>query len=178
MGNEKTGGRLISLDGADGETLRRAAKTLAVQNRPRGAVSQWGASGIFDELLAAGPGAGRPSMRTLLLLYAADLAFRLRWEIKPALAEGRLLIVAPYVDTAVALGRAAGLDTQWLKNLFGFVPAPTERRHIKGPVRTKVDAGRGLVEYACEHTEGILSQRELMQRTNAYLEGRRPRPRR
>ena len=29
-----------------------------------------------------------PSSRTLLLLYAADLAFRLRWEIGPALDEG------------------------------------------------------------------------------------------
>ena len=51
---------------------------------------------------------GAPSARTLLLLYAADLAFRLRWQIRPALAEGRTVVAAPYVDTAVAFGRAAG----------------------------------------------------------------------
>ena len=53
--------------------------------------------------------AGAPSARTLLLLYAADLAFRLRWEIRPALAAGRTVVAAPYVDTAVAFGRAAGV---------------------------------------------------------------------
>ena len=175
MGKERSSGGLISLDGVNGEALRRAAKKLAVERRPRGAVSHWDASGIFDELLIAGPDAGRPSVRTLLLLYAADLAFRLRWEIKPALAEGRLLIVAPYIDTAVALGRAAGLERPWLKNLFGFVPSPSERRQIAGSGRTK---GDGLVEYVCQHADGGFSRRELLQRTNAYLAGRRPSARR
>ena len=35
--------------------------------------------------------------QTLVLLYASDLLFRLRWEIRPALAEGRTVVVAPYV---------------------------------------------------------------------------------
>ena len=60
----------------------------------RGGVSRWDASGLFDELVAGGEQAGRPSARTLLLLYAADLAFRLRREIRPTLAEGRTVIAA------------------------------------------------------------------------------------
>ena len=75
--------------------------------------------------------AGTPSARTLLLLYAADLAFRLRWEISPALDEGRLVIAAPYVATPMALGQAAGLDPDWLADLFRFAPpasrAPRDR---------------------------------------------------
>ena len=50
------------------------------------------------------------SPRTLLLLYAADLAFRLRWEIRPALDAGQTVIAAPYLDTAFAFGRACGLS--------------------------------------------------------------------
>ena len=171
MGSRKSGGTLISLDGVNGESLRQEAKKLAVENRPRGAVSHWDASGIFDEIVVAGLEAGRPSMRTLLLLYAADLAFRLRWQIKPALAEGRLLIAAPYVDTAVALGRAAGIERQWLRDLFSFTPAPSERRYIEESDSTTGDTGRGLVEYACRHTDGFLSPRELLDRTRAYLKG-------
>jgi hypothetical protein len=63
-----------------------------------------------------------------LLLYAADLAFRLRWEIRPTLADGRAVVAAPYVDSAVAFGRAAGLKAGWLANLFRFAPRPAERR--------------------------------------------------
>ena len=65
---------------------------------------------MFQELAVADEAAGAPSARTLLLLYAADLAFRLRWQIRPALAEGRTVVAAPYVDTAMAFGRAAGLE--------------------------------------------------------------------
>ena len=76
----------------------------------RGGISSWDASGIFGEVVVAEESAGLPSARTLLLLYAADLAFRLRWEIKPALAEGLIVVAVPYVDTAIAFGRAAGLE--------------------------------------------------------------------
>ena len=45
----------------------------------------------------------RPRPRTLILLYAADLAFRLRWQIRPVLEEGTHVIAAPYLETVVAL---------------------------------------------------------------------------
>ena len=57
--------------------------------------------------------------RTLLLLYAADLAFRLRWEIRPALAEGHTVIAAPYLDTAFAFSR---------RQVLGYFPR--QRRQI------------------------------------------------
>ena len=34
--------------------------------------------------------------------------FRLRWEIRPVLEAGGVVIAAPYVETAVAFGAAAG----------------------------------------------------------------------
>ena len=81
--------------------------------------------------------AGAPSARTLLLLYAADLAFRLRWEIRPALAEGRTVVAAPYVDTAMAFGRAAGVPVGWLTNLFRFAPPAAERRFVTATARRR-----------------------------------------
>lgn len=125
-----------------------AARKLAAAHRPdKAAISAWGASGIFDELTVAEPEAGIPSVRTLLLLYAADLAFRLRWEIRPALEEGRLVIAAPYVATAIALGQAAGLEPAWLTDLFSFAPAPSEHHVIEPPARPRID-GEGFTEFA------------------------------
>src|SRR6185295_8803692 len=124
--------RLIAFDGVEASAVLAAAKAALAASAPgaRGGISRWDASGLFQDLAVADDEAGAPSARTLLLLYAADLAFRLRWEIRPALAEGRVVVAAPYVDTAVALGRAAGLPSGWLTNLFGFAPPAADSRYV------------------------------------------------
>jgi hypothetical protein len=138
----------IAVDGLDSGAIVAAARTAlaSIDREARGGISHWDASGVFDEAAVAGDEAGRPSARTLLLLYAADLAFRLRWEIRPALAEGRGVVAAPYVDTAVAFGRAAGIERAWLANLFQFAPRPTERRFADDTARSR--RGHGFVEFA------------------------------
>jgi hypothetical protein len=167
------GYRLIAIDGVNAHVLKNTARSVAATNRPhRAGVSSWGASGIFDELTFADSEAGIPSMRTLLLLYAADLAFRLRWEISPALEEGRLVIAAPYIATPIALGRAAGLDPHWLADLFYFAPRATEH-HAIDPAPAKAIAERqGFVEFAWRHLDGHLgglTRLELMDRTRRHL---------
>jgi hypothetical protein len=138
----------------------------------RTGVSQWDASGVFEELAIADEAAGHPSARTLLLLYAADLAFRLRWEIRPALEAGRSVIAAPYTDTAVAFGRAAGLRAGWLADLFGFAPAPAERRFVELTGKTSARTTTGFVEFGCQCLTARaigLTRPELVARTTDYL---------
>lgn len=117
-------GRLIAVDGL-GATMT-AAKDLvrALGGKDRSGLSAWDSSGIFTELAAAGDEVAAPSSRTLTLLYAADLAFRLRWQIKPALDAGMSVVAAPYIETAIALGVAAGLRKRSLVELFEFAPKP------------------------------------------------------
>ena len=165
--------RLISVDSVNGHALTETAQKLATAHRrDKAGISAWGASGIFDELVVAEPDAGIPSIRTLLLLYAADLAFRLRWEIRPALEEGRLVIAAPYVATAMALGEAAGLEPAWLVDLFHFAPAPSEHHVIDPPpARTRTDR-EGFVEFAWRRLDtqaGDITRRQLMDRTRRHL---------
>ena len=167
------GSRLISIDGVNAHALTHAARELAAANRRhRAGISQWGASGIFDELTFGEADAGTPSPRTLLLLYAADLAFRLRWEIRPALDEGRLVIAAPYVGTAIALGQAAGLDARWLADLFHFAP-PANELHVIDPAQARHVADRqGFVEFAWQRLDkrlGGLTRLQLMDRTRRHL---------
>jgi hypothetical protein len=40
---------------------------------------------------------------------------------------GRVVIAAPYVDTAVAVGAAAGLAEDWTRELLRFAPRPHHR---------------------------------------------------
>jgi hypothetical protein len=153
-GNGAGRGRLIALEGTHGTELAEAAgellRKLAGKNKLVG-VSRWDASNTFFELrLVKGPFMA-PSLRTLLLLYAADLSFRLRWEIEPALAEGRTVIAAPYVETAIAFGTAVGMQREWLVDVFRFAPKADAVFRIKEKRKRwhdKLKAGDGLLE-AC-----------------------------
>ena len=147
-------GRLIAIDGSRGKDVAAAAaaaiKALKAK-RIECAISRFDASGLFGELAAATRGDRQISMRTLTLVYAADLAFRLRWEIRPVLEAGGVVIAAPYVDTAVAFGAACGLDEKWIRELLRFAPKPglrsraEERKFNKG---WKPRLDRGYAEYS------------------------------
>jgi len=128
-------GRLIAVDGSRGPDVAAAARSLGRALRSRkadggGGVSLWDSSGIFTDLDAAEVDIPGPSARTLTLLYAADLAFRLRWQIGPAIEAGHSVVAAPYVESAKALGIAAGLPRRWLDELFRFAPKPDLSYHV------------------------------------------------
>jgi hypothetical protein len=146
-------GSLISVDGVDAAAVLAAARAV-LGARSRGGISRWDASGIFQELAVADAAAGTASARTLLLLYAADLAFRLRWQIRPALAAGRTVVAAPYVETAIAFGRASGLQAGWLTNLFRFAPRATDRRFADTARARALAITDGFVGVGCDHLTG------------------------
>jgi len=172
--------KLIAVDGVEASAVLAAAKAALASSTPaatgaRGGISRWDASGIFQDLVVADDEAGVPSARTLLLLYAADLAFRLRWQIRPALAEGRTVVVAPYVDTAIAFGRAAGLQAGWLTNLFSFAPRAGERHFVHPRDAHTTAAKGGFVGFACDRTTGGADSRtgrRMLEETVARLRRR------
>lgn len=169
----KTTARLVALEGINGGALTSAAREFVKLNRwRRAAASAWDASGIFGEVVVADVGAGGPSARTLLLLYAADLAFRLRWEIHPALAAGRLVIAVPYVSTAIAFGRAAGIDAKWLTDMFSFAPLAVTRQFVDAPAARPRRDRTGFVELGCRQILGEHAGAErvhLIERTRLNL---------
>lgn len=146
-------GRLIAIDGTRGKDVARAASDLAAQLKRHGiecAVSRWDASGLFTDLAAGAKGERNVSIRSLSLVYAADLAFRLRWEIRPVLEAGGVVIAASYIDTAVAFGAVCGLDEDWLQSLLRFAPPANYRgladeRKIDQKWKRRVD--RGYAEF-------------------------------
>src|SRR5262245_34780965 len=165
--------RLAAVDGVNGAAVTAMAKSLAAAaGRGTAGISQWDASGIFGEVVLAEDAAGLPSARTLLLLYAADLAFRLRWEIRPALEQGLHVIAVPYVDTAIAFGRAAGLDAEWLTDMFNFAPKPGDRRLVTAPPANAISERKGFVEFGCQQIGAAhagSARRLLIRKTSTYL---------
>ena len=158
-------GRLIAIDGSRGKDVTLAASDLVAKLKRDGiecAVSRWDASGLFTDLAAGGRGDKNVSIRTLSLVYAADLAFRLRWEIRPVLEAGGVVVAAPYVDTAVAFGAICGLDEQWLRRLMTFAPPAhyfglAEERKIDRPWKHRTD--RGYAEYGALMLEAAAPKR-------------------
>ena len=146
-------GRLIALEGTGGTLMRSEAGRLAgfYAGDADPAWSLWDASNTFYELRLAKAKFMTPTPRTLLLLYTSDLLFRLRWEIEPTLAEGRSVVAAPYVQSAIAFGLAAGLPGAWLEELFSFAPKPEITYRLKEKKKGKKNANgpTGFVEFFC-----------------------------
>src|SRR5438105_15020308 len=132
-----TTGPLISLDVIEGRDALPAAKKILKSKPPGGGISTWDASSIFFEMNGLEI-SDKPSPRTLVLLFAADLFFRLRWEIIPALEEGKCVIAVPYVETAYAFGALAGLPKKWLSEVFRFAPKANESYQVKAAPSTRL----------------------------------------
>ena len=167
---------LIALEG-NGLPLGAAARELLralKRGRSVGGISKWDASGIFYEIQRGDTDLPAPSARTLLLLYSADLVFRLRWEVRPFLDEGKCVIVAPYVQTAMAFGKAAGLPGTWMRELFSFAPAPDASYRIpdvEGEAAWHGKPSAGFLEFCCSampHASRA-SAHEIRTRAGAYL---------
>lgn len=146
-------GRLIAIDGTRGKDTDAAAAAAIAAIKAAGidcAISRWDASGLFGELAAAAQGDRRISTRSLSLVYAADLAFRLRWEIRPVLEAGGVVIAAPYTETAIAFAAACGVGDQWMRRLLQFAPpaalrARAEEKKLNRGWKRRTD--RGYAEF-------------------------------
>ena len=168
-GQVKYPGRLIAVDGSRGKDTAAAAAVIVERMRRSGvecAISRWDASGLFGDLAASVRGDRHISMRTLALVYASDLAFRLRWEIRPVLEAGGVVVAAPYIETAIAFGASCGLSEEWTRQLLRFAPpaevrARSDERKIGKPWTRRTD--RGFPEY-CAMMLDASAPRQLRKR--------------
>ena len=153
-------GKLIALEGTGGRSMAIAVKLLERNLRRQGTEigsSVWDASGIFFQIAQGARGLPAPPPRTLILLYASDLAFRLRWQIRPALEDGASVIAAPYLESVIGFGRAAGLSQAWLRRLFEFAPAPDETYRVPEgtiPVDRRGSPANSFLEFGFAQLRG------------------------
>lgn len=129
-------GCLIGIDGADSNEVASLADGLQealTERKIPVLVSRWDASALFTDFAAAPAQQRDISTRTLMLLYAADLAFRCRWEIAPALEDGQVVLATPYVTTCQTFGAVLGVSQEWLATLLRFAPVADRTIVLREP---------------------------------------------
>jgi dTMP kinase len=82
------------------------------------------------------------SPETFSLAYVADVAERWEKLIKPALAAGKIVLCDRYLYTALARDAARGLDPEWVREIYSFLPAADLGMYFR--VSPSVAAGRKI----------------------------------
>jgi dTMP kinase len=120
-------GRLIVIEGADGSGRSTQIARLVDWLEGTGhATTQVGlkrstlVSGELDEAKRG----NIVSQRTLSLFYATDFADQLENVILPGLRAGYIVLADRYIYTLMARDRVRGVESAWLKNLYGMALVP------------------------------------------------------
>ena len=145
-------GRLVAVEGSRGRDIADAARRVWDALKSRGAhggISWWDASGTFFESRQVKKKEFVPSPRTLVLFYAVDLQFRLKWEIEPLAGRRAHRDRGTLHGTIRAFGRAAGIPKAWLDAVLAPCrPADVSLRAKEG--KKKSGWSGGSEEGFCE----------------------------
>jgi dTMP kinase len=141
-------GKLIALEGTDGvgrsTQMRLLREWLEVQGY--GVVETgWTRSQLMQPTIELAKSSNTLNKLTFVLLYACDFADRLEKEIIPALKAGFIVLADRYIFSAFARAGVRGVDSQWIRRLYGFAIAPHLVFYLKIDVdvlvRRVLDAG-------------------------------------
>jgi dTMP kinase len=120
-------GRIIAIEGTDGVGRSTQVQLLREWLEVRGyGVVETGLmySPLMEATIKLAKSSNTLNPLTFVLLYACDFADRMEKEIIPALSAGFIVIADRYVFTAMARACVRGVDSQWLRRLYGFAVAP------------------------------------------------------
>jgi dTMP kinase len=120
-------GKIIALEGTDGvgrsTQIRLLREWLEIQGY--GVVETgWTRSPLMQPTIELAKSSNTLNKLTFVLLYACDFADRLEKEILPALKAGFVVLTDRYIYTAIARAGVRGVDSQWIRRLYGFAIAP------------------------------------------------------
>jgi dTMP kinase len=132
-------GKIIALEGTDGvgrsTQIRLLREWLEVQGY--GVVETgWTRSPLMAPTIELAKSSNTLNKLTFVLLYACDFADRLEKEIIPALKAGFIVLADRYIYTAIARAGVRGVDSQWIRRLYGFAISP----HLVFYLKIDVDA--------------------------------------
>jgi dTMP kinase len=134
-------GKIIAIEGTDGvgrsTQIRLLREWLEVQGY---AVLEtgWTRSRLMRPTIDLAKSSNTLNKLTFVLLYACDFADRLEKEIIPALKAGFIVLADRYIYTALARAGVRGVDSQWIRRVYGFAIAPHLVFYLKLDVDTLV----------------------------------------
>ena len=120
-------GRIIAIEGTDGVGRSTQIRLLRewLEVKGYGVVETgWTRSELMAPTIELAKGSNTLNKLTFVLLYACDFADRLEKEIIPALKAGFIVLADRYIYTAIARAGVRGVDSQWIRRLYGFAIAP------------------------------------------------------
>lgn len=132
-------GRIIAIEGTDGVGRSTQVRLLREWLEIRGyGVVETGLmhSGLMEPTIQLAKTSNTLNPLTFVLLYACDFADRMEKEIIPALKSGFIVLADRYIYTAVARACVRGVDSQWIRRLYGFALAPHLVFYLKIDVDT------------------------------------------
>ena len=120
-------GALICLEGIDGAGKSTQIELLDNWLKSKGidvVSTSWNSSELISNTTKKAKKKDALSGRTFSLLHAVDFADRLERVIKPALKAGFVVLADRYVYTAFARDVAREVDSDWVRNMYGFAIKP------------------------------------------------------
>ncbi len=69
-------------------------------------------------------GVQKTDPKTLALLFTADRYWHLEKEVKPALNEGKIVVMERYVNSTIAYQAAQGVERKWIREVNRFAIKP------------------------------------------------------
>ncbi len=139
--NHNLPGTLICVEGIDGSGK---STQLAILNEWLSQTfsdvifTEWNSSRLISQTTKLAKKKSQLSPRTFSLLHAVDFADRLEQIIVPALKAGFIVLADRYVYTAFARDVARGVDSDWVRNMYGFAIKPDLTVYFKVPVDTSL----------------------------------------
>jgi dTMP kinase len=120
-------GKIIAIEGTDGVGRTTQIRLLRewLEVRGYGVVETgWTRWPLMAPTIELAKSSNTLNKLTFVLLYACDFADRLEKEIIPALKAGFIVLADRYIYTAIARAGVRGVDSQWIRHLYGFAIAP------------------------------------------------------
>ena len=130
-------GTLICVEGIDGSgksTQLAILRNWLCETVNDVIFTEWNSSRLISQTTKLAKKKSQLSPRTFSLLHAVDFADRLEQTIIPALKAGYIVLADRYVYTAFARDVARGVDSDWVRNMYGFAIKPDLTVYFKVPV--------------------------------------------
>ncbi|HXW62972.1 MAG TPA: thymidylate kinase [Candidatus Acidoferrales bacterium] len=134
-------GKLFVVEGIDGSGKSTQLSLLHkwLESRGYGVVfSTWNSSPLVKDTTKLGKKKKMLTPATFSLIHATDFADRIERSILPLLKAGAVVLCDRYIYTAFARDVARGMDSTWVRDLYGFAMKPTVAFYFRVPLETAI----------------------------------------
>jgi dTMP kinase len=134
-------GKLFVVEGIDGSGKSTQLSLLHkwLESKGYGVVfSTWNSSAVVKDTTKLGKKKKMLTPATFSLIHATDFADRIERSILPLLKAGAVVLCDRYIYTAFARDVARGMNSRWVRELYGFAVRPTVAFYFRVPLETAI----------------------------------------